>query len=90
MRVAWKKRALCLALAGMLLPLSLLAKDKKAEAEEETEEKWDVSNPTGDWETLTIDTEETTWSNVDVSPDGNTILFDMLGDIYRVPIQGGD
>ncbi|MCA9294936.1 MAG: PD40 domain-containing protein, partial [Phycisphaerales bacterium] len=28
--------------------------------------------------------------NVDVSPDGSTIIFDLLGDIYRMPITGGD
>lgn len=27
-----------------------------------------------------------TWMNVDVSPDGQQILFDMLGDIYTLPI----
>ena len=48
MRAAWKKIALCLALASMFLPLSLLARDKKAEAGEETaeaEEKWAQRHP---------------------------------------------
>lgn len=34
-------------------------------------------------------TDEGTWMNVDVSPDGRTILFDILGDLYRVGIGGG-
>ena len=30
-----------------------------------------------------------TWMSLDVSPDGKTIVFDMLGDIYTMPITGG-
>ena len=63
------------------------AKDKETAEEEPT---WDVQDPPGDWDTVVIDTTETTWSSVDVSPDGETILFDMLGDIYTVPIAGGE
>ncbi|HMP87173.1 MAG TPA: hypothetical protein PKE63_07825, partial [Lacibacter sp.] len=34
-------------------------------------------------------TTEGTWMSVDVSPDGSTIAFDLLGDIYTVPLTGG-
>ncbi|HEX7024704.1 MAG TPA: amidohydrolase family protein, partial [Gemmatimonadales bacterium] len=30
-----------------------------------------------------------TWISLDVSPDGQTIVFDMLGDLYTIPITGG-
>ncbi len=54
--------------------------------------KWDVSNPTGDWDftEMILDTNEGTWMNVDVSPDGKEIVFDLVGDIYRMPISGGN
>ncbi|WP_228241759.1 amidohydrolase family protein [Porphyrobacter sp. GA68] len=52
--------------------------------------KWDVNNPRGlTLREVAIDTDEGTWMNVDVSPDGRTIAFDMLGDIYTMPITGG-
>lgn len=39
---------------------------------------------------ISIDTDEGTWLSVDVSPDGQTVMFDLLGDLYSVPIEGGD
>jgi len=70
-------RLITFVLGAALLALSGMA----APDADEKEEKWDVSHPPGDWQSITIDTEETTWSNVDVSPDGRTIVFDALGDI---------
>ncbi len=63
------------------------AEDK---AEDKDKKKWDVSAPPGEWTSVSIDTEETTWTSLDVSTDGRTVVFDMLGDLYTVPIAGGD
>ena len=39
---------------------------------------------------MPIDTRTGTWMSVDVSPDGREIAFDLLGDIYVMPIGGGE
>jgi len=52
-------------------------------------QKWNVENPPGTSKKVTITTDEGTWMNLDVSPDGKTIVFDLLGDIYSMPVTGG-
>ena len=52
--------------------------------------KWDVQNPPGPSRDIPIDVTRGTWMSVDVSPDGSTLVFDMLGDIYVMPISGGE
>jgi imidazolonepropionase-like amidohydrolase/Tol biopolymer transport system component len=39
--------------------------------------------------TISFTTDEGTDMDVDVSPDGSTLLFDLLGDLYSVPAHGG-
>lgn len=38
---------------------------------------------------INFTTTQGTWISVDVSPDGKTIMFDMMGDLYTIPISGG-
>src|SRR5581483_11936261 len=38
---------------------------------------------------INFTTTEGSWMSVDVSPDGQTIVFDMMGDLYTMPITGG-
>ena len=40
--------------------------------------------------TIEFTAEAGTWVSLDISPDGKTIVFDLLGDLYTVPIDGGD
>ncbi|HEX5131291.1 MAG TPA: amidohydrolase family protein [Candidatus Krumholzibacteria bacterium] len=74
--------ALC-ALALITSPAARAA-DKKDDAK-----KWDVEAPFGPTKTVEFTTDEGTWMNLDVSPDGREIVFDLLGDIYQMPISGG-
>ena len=38
---------------------------------------------------VTINTNEGTWMALDVHPNGRKIIFDLLGDLYELPIEGG-
>ena len=38
---------------------------------------------------LKFETSTGTWMSLDVTPDGRSIVTDILGDLYRIPIAGG-
>jgi imidazolonepropionase-like amidohydrolase/Tol biopolymer transport system component len=72
--------------------LILLAKPVFATDIKNTDEEiWDSNNPSFSVEAIDaeIDVTEGTWMSLDVSPDGLHIAFDLLGDIYQIPFQGG-
>jgi imidazolonepropionase-like amidohydrolase/Tol biopolymer transport system component len=76
-----------LAIALLLAPLD--AQQKPADKQKPSdEEKWDVAADYGPVTRLAFETSEGTWMNVDVSPDGKRIVFDLLGDIYTMPVEG--
>jgi imidazolonepropionase-like amidohydrolase/Tol biopolymer transport system component len=61
------------------------------EKEKEKEKpKWDVANPPYAYDVdVPLDVDTGTWLSLDVSPDGKEIVFDLLGDLYTIPIAGG-
>lgn len=85
-RFRYRASALVFALA-LLAPLTLAG-----ESDEKKDEKkeWDVNHFTDKTHEVAIDTDEGSWMSLDVSPDGKTIVFDLLGDIYTLPIEGGE
>jgi Tol biopolymer transport system component/imidazolonepropionase-like amidohydrolase len=82
-------------LATVVLLFSLAAsgqvpiKDVKPDStkKEKTKKKKDLPLDVG--RRIPIKTNEGTWMSLDVSPDGKTIAFDFLGDIFTMPITGG-
>ena len=42
---------------------------------------WDVDAPLGPSALLEFTTDEGTWMNLDVHPDGSEVVFDLLGEI---------
>jgi len=75
---------LALSLAAAAASPGLAAKPKKDE-----EAKWDVTQLQGPTQKVRFTTSEGTWMSVDVSPDGRQLVFDLLGDLYTLPIAGG-
>ncbi|MBB1363185.1 PD40 domain-containing protein [Shewanella sp. SR44-4] len=58
---------------------------------EDDKVKWHVNAPeNAPLSKIDINVTEGTWMNVNVSPDGEHIVFDLLGDIYQIPIAGGE
>ncbi|MEZ2413675.1 amidohydrolase family protein [Muriicola sp. E247] len=70
----------------LLSAFTLLAQEQKKDST-----AWDVADPGAsfNYKNHEFTTNEGSWINLDVSPDGKTLVFDMMGDIYSMPITGG-
>jgi Tol biopolymer transport system component/imidazolonepropionase-like amidohydrolase len=73
-----------LLLPALLLALPLSAADEPAE---KPKPETLIIPPA---RTIEFETDEATWMSVDVSPDGQTLLVDLLGDLYTLPSTGGE
>jgi Tol biopolymer transport system component len=51
---------------------------------------WDVSSPGQPYRDVEFTVQEGTWMSVDASPDGQLLVFDLLGDIFTLPVNGGE
>jgi tricorn protease-like protein len=67
------------------------AQDTQDKKDEKKDEKKDDKKGLSLKPTRKIEftTDEGTWLSLDVSPDGKTIVFELVGDIYTLPIEGG-
>jgi imidazolonepropionase-like amidohydrolase/Tol biopolymer transport system component len=76
-----------LLLGATFVPAMALAQTPAAD---DKPPKWDVAAPPGlTVRQIPIETTEGSWMNLDVSPDGGKLAFDLLGDIYTMPVSGG-
>jgi Tol biopolymer transport system component len=73
----------------LLVTLAFLSINLCAWNQAKKEKKWDVNNPDAPGHEVSFTVNEGTWMNVDISPDGKEIAFDLLGDIYSMPVTGG-
>ena len=66
-------------------------KDKQEEKKEEKKEKKDEKKglPLKSDRKVEFTTDEGTWLSLDASPDGKAIVFELVGDIFTLPIEGG-
>ncbi len=85
----WAVAAMLLC-GGVTAPASSLQaqEPKKDEKKEEKKEEKKGLTLKSDRK-VEFTTDEATWLSLDVSPDGKTIVFELLGDLYTVPVGGG-
>ncbi len=66
------------------------SKSPDAKDEKKDEKKKEETLPLNPARKISFSTDEGTWMSLDVSPDGKQIVFDLLGDLYVIPISGGE
>lgn len=77
------------ALCGVLLALSLVTLPVSGSVKKAPNKKKLPILSTLPTDTVQFTTRRGTWISVDVSPDSKQIVFDLLGDLYLLPIAGG-
>ena len=75
--------------ARTLLPIALIALFPAGAIADDEDEKPDLPLE-GKTEPLTFTTDEVSWASIDVLQGGDSIVFDLLGDLYTLPVGGGD
>ncbi len=94
--VRWVVWFLAAVFASFSLAQAVARPQDSAQDQDKKEEKKDDKKdekkglPLKPGRKIEFTTDEGTWLSLDVSPDGKTIAFELLGDIYTLPIEGGE
>ncbi len=67
----------------------ITAQDASSKADSSETKKATKELPLEPERKFKLNTNEATWLSLDVSPNGEELVFDILGDLYRLPITGG-
>lgn len=86
MKICARKLIALLLVLIFCAPLTALAQDEK---KDDKQEKKEEELPLKATSKIEFTTDEGTWMSLDLSPDGKTLVFDLLGDIYTLPATGG-
>jgi Tol biopolymer transport system component len=78
-------------LVTLALVLGLVPSAPSGQAKEPEKKETDKKKtlPLAPERKIEFTTDEGTWISLDVSPDGRTIVFELLGDLYTLPLAGG-
>ncbi len=74
---------------SLLMFFNLSAQKDSTETESDSVKKATKELPLEPERTIELENPRITWLSLDISPDGKHIYFDALGDLYRMPIEGG-
>jgi Tol biopolymer transport system component/imidazolonepropionase-like amidohydrolase len=89
------KKVSAAVLAAALASVSWAEPPKKGSkpavtAKPDSDKPWKVEEPHGPTKTVRFSTDEGTWLALDVHPNGQRIVFSLLGDLYLLPLAGGE
>ncbi len=90
----WRKLAVMALIAASLIVSAarseIIATDTtKADTSKAKKKETEKALPLKPERQIEFTTNEATWLSLDVSPDGKTIVLELLGDLYTLPITGG-
>ena len=84
-----RKSIIALVVVLLFTPVLQAQEAEKTKSDSTKKEKKKQDLPLEVARRVPIKTNEGTWMSLDVSPDGKTIAFDFMGDIFTMPITGG-